>query len=149
MAIPAFRDDGWLPEGHYAATWEEIADALGGSPGSRRRDLLVRLITWRDALRRYGISGLLVLDGSFVSMKERPGDIDAIFVSDVASMDTIATDSDAAALLSYVRLKGSGFGDLFYFAETTVRDFPALCRLDGFDIDTRTGKSKGVLRVKI
>jgi len=46
-------------------------------------------------------------------------------------------------------MKNVGFSDLFYFTETAVRDFPAFCRLDGFDIDSRTGKSKGVLRVRI
>jgi hypothetical protein len=24
VAIPAFREDGWLPEGHWQAAWEEI-----------------------------------------------------------------------------------------------------------------------------
>ena len=149
MAIPEFRDDGWLPEGHWTATWEEIGARFGGEPGSKRRLLMERLREWRTALRGFQISGTLILDGSFVSAKERPGDIDAIFVSDVESMEVIATEPMAAHLLSHVRMKDSGFGDLFYFTETAVHDFPAFCRLDGFDADSRTGKSKGVLRVRI
>jgi hypothetical protein len=149
MAIPEFREDGWLPEGHWPATWEEIEGRLGGEPDSRRKLLLQQLTEWRDALRRFKVAGTLILDGSFVSTKERPGDIDAIFVSDLDSMEVIATDPEAARLLSHGRTKDSGFGDLFYFTETAVRDFPALCRLDGFDMDSRTGKSKGVLKVRI
>lgn len=92
---------------------------------------------------------MLVLDGSFASAKELPGDVDAIFVSDVDSLESISAEPEAANLLSYVRMKELGFGDLFFFTETAVRDFPALCRLDGFDVDSRTGKSKGVLRVRV
>jgi hypothetical protein len=149
VAIPDFREDGWLPEGHWQPTWEEIEARLGGEPGRQRRLLMERLTEWRDSLRGFGISGTLILDGSFASAKERPGDIDAIFVSDVDSMEVIATEPRAARLLSYVHMKDLGFGDLFYFTETAVRDFPIFCRLDGFDIDSRTGKSKGVLRVRI
>ena len=36
MALPAFREDGWLPEGHHAATWQEVALRFGGEPSSRR-----------------------------------------------------------------------------------------------------------------
>lgn len=149
MAIPEFGEDGWLPDGHWAATWEDIQTRFGGEPGGKRRLLMDRLTDWRDSLRGYQISGTLILDGSFVSAKERPGDIDAIFVSDVDSMEVIATEPKAAHRLSHVRMKDSGFGDLFYFTETAVREFPALCRLDGFDVDSRTGTSKGVLRVRI
>jgi hypothetical protein len=24
VALPEFREDGWLPEGHHAVTWEEV-----------------------------------------------------------------------------------------------------------------------------
>jgi len=149
LAIPAFREDGWLPEGHFQATWEETEARFGGEAGSRRRELFERLTGWRDTLRRFRIAGVLVLDGSFASAKELPGDVDAIFVSDVDSLESISAEPEAANLLSYVRMKELGFGDLFFFTETAVRDFPALCRLDGFDVDSRTGKSKGVLRVRV
>jgi hypothetical protein len=36
MALPDFRDDGWLPEGHHTVTWDEVVEMFGGSPGSRR-----------------------------------------------------------------------------------------------------------------
>ncbi len=85
MPIPAFRDDGWLPEGHHAATWDEIADALGGEPGSVRATVLAGLLAWRDAVRAKGLSGLVILDGSFVSAKPNPGDFDLLFLFDEAS----------------------------------------------------------------
>ena len=69
MSLPAFRDDGWLPEGHHAATWEEIAAVFGGSPGSHRAVVFSSLLAWRDAVRGKGMSGLLILNGSFISQK--------------------------------------------------------------------------------
>ena len=40
MAIPAFRDDGWLPDGHHSATWEEVIAVFSGQPGSRREHVM-------------------------------------------------------------------------------------------------------------
>lgn len=82
MPLPEFREDGWLPEGHYGAPWEEVTDRFGGSPGSRRERLLQVLLSWRDEAREKGISGLLLLNGSFISSKEEPGDFDALLVYD-------------------------------------------------------------------
>jgi len=36
MPLPAFRDDGWLPEGHHLAIWEEIIARSGDVPGSQQ-----------------------------------------------------------------------------------------------------------------
>ena len=32
MALPDFRDDGWLPAGHHPTTWEELVVVFGGQP---------------------------------------------------------------------------------------------------------------------
>ena len=149
MAIPAFRDDGWLPEGHHTATWEEIEDAFGGSPGSRRRDLLERLIIWREELRARSVTGILLLDGSFVSAKPVPGDVDALFVIDEKAETTLRNDSDSMELISHSAIKQRSIGDVFCFTETGVRNFPAMCRLDGFDIDKRTKRPKGLIEARI
>ena len=36
MPVPEFRPDGWLPEGHHPATWDEITVRFGGVSGCRR-----------------------------------------------------------------------------------------------------------------
>ncbi len=43
MPIPSFREDGWLPEGHWQANWEEITDVFGDTLGSRRAELMARV----------------------------------------------------------------------------------------------------------
>lgn len=37
MPIPSFRADGWLPDGHHIATWEEIIERFRGEAQSRRK----------------------------------------------------------------------------------------------------------------
>ena len=73
MALPQFREDGWLPAGHHRTTWGEIALRFGGEPGSRRERLFLLLLQWRDAVRAKGMGGLLILNGSFISRKIDPG----------------------------------------------------------------------------
>ncbi len=147
MALPEFRPDGWLPEGHHAATWEEIAMRFGGEPGSRRAGLLASLLAWRDAARAKGLEGLLILDGSFVSDKDMPGDFDGIFVYDEQSVVILAADAEARELLRMTSVKERFGADIFVFSSTAVRDSPAFCRTDGFDLHKITRMPKGVVEV--
>jgi hypothetical protein len=74
--IPEFRDDGYLPEGLYRASEAQVTFRFGGST-SRRRRLALRLRRWVDLARLIHARQLLV-DGSFVTAKEDPNDIDAV-----------------------------------------------------------------------
>ena len=149
MPLPAFRDDGWLPEGHHAATWDEIADTLGGEPGSVRAAVLARLLAWCDAVRAKGLSGLVILDGSFVSAKPNPGDFDLLFLFDEASEVIKAQDAEAAALVDGATCKTRFGGDVFAFGATLARAFPQLVPRDTFDFIKVTKVPKGVLEVQI
>jgi hypothetical protein len=80
---------------------------------------------WRDAARAKGLGGLVVLDGSFISRKDEPGDFDLIFVYDETSRVLLETDSEARSVVDYALCKAKGWGDIFIFAETTVQRFPA------------------------
>lgn len=101
MALPAFREDGWLPAGHYIATWQEIALRFAGETDSRRAILLASLLAWRDAVRAKGMAGLVILDGSFISSKHTPGDFDLVFLYDEASEDLVRKDPEARQLTDY------------------------------------------------
>jgi hypothetical protein len=74
--IPAFRADGYLPEGLYLASEAEITFRFGASTPRRRR-LALRLRRWIELVRQIGGKRLL-LDGSFVTVKDEPNDIDAV-----------------------------------------------------------------------
>lgn len=148
MPIPAFREDGWLPDGHHGADWPEIIAAFGGEAGSRRQQVMAQLLAWRDAMREKGIGGRLVLDGSFTSVNPNPSDFDCVLVYDDSTAALLSKDVEAQELLRYERCKALGF-DVFIFAEATVRKSPQWARLDVFDCDKVTGKRKGVVEVVI
>jgi hypothetical protein len=76
--IPPFRADGYLPEGLYAASEAEVTFRFGSS-SPRRRRLVLRLRRWIELARHVGGRRLLI-DGSFITAKEEPNDIDAVIL---------------------------------------------------------------------
>jgi hypothetical protein len=76
--LPPFRPDGYLPEGVYVCSEAEVIFRFGSS-GRRRRRLVLRLRRWVALGRQVGARRLLV-DGSFVTAKEEPHDIDTVIL---------------------------------------------------------------------
>jgi hypothetical protein len=101
MPLPRFRQDDWLPEGHYQTTWEEIVTVFGGQPGTKRAEVMANLLERRDQARKKGITGQLVLNGSFISVKPHPGDFDVILIADDGVEAILAQDEEARQLVDY------------------------------------------------
>lgn len=76
--IPQFRDDGYLPEGLHFASEADVTFRFGASTRQRRR-LTLRIRNWIELARQIGAKKLLI-DGSFVTKKEDPNDIDAVIL---------------------------------------------------------------------
>ena len=76
--IPQFCDDGYLPEGLHLASEADITFRFGASTRQRRR-LTLHLRRWIELARQIGAKKLLI-DGSFVTKKEDPNDIDAVIL---------------------------------------------------------------------
>lgn len=74
--IPDFQSDGYLPEGLHLATESEVTFRFGAS-SRRRRRLVLRLRRWLALARATRASRFLV-DGSFVTAKLAPNDIDTV-----------------------------------------------------------------------
>jgi hypothetical protein len=74
--LPSFRSDGYLPEGVYLCSEAEVIFRFGSS-SRRRRRLVLRLRRWIELGRQVGARRLLV-DGSFVTAKAKPHDIDSV-----------------------------------------------------------------------
>ncbi len=74
MSIPALQSNGELPPGEHEATLDEIEIVYGKST-IRRKSLMQGL---REAADNFAFSGVTTLwvDGSFVSSKDNPDDID-------------------------------------------------------------------------
>jgi len=76
LRIPDFRPDGYLPDGMYCATEAEVTFRFGRS-SRRRRRLILRVRRWIELSRQVGANRFLI-DGSFVTAKEQPDDVDAV-----------------------------------------------------------------------
>lgn len=82
MTIPPLAGQGgsykYLPPGDHEATLSEVESAFGSS-GFKRRQLMDGLREVATRLWGLGVETIWV-DGSFISSKERPGDVDVIYV---------------------------------------------------------------------
>lgn len=141
--IPDFTALGLLPQGVYPATLEEVAERFGGN--DQRQQLLAGLIEALHLLRAAGCQRIYI-DGSFVTSKELPNDIDVCW--DVEGVDPDALDPVFFNFDNGRAAQKARFGAEFFPAEVpeglTGRTF-----LDFFQIDKQTGEPKGVIKVEL
>lgn len=100
--IPEFRPDGYLPEGIHIANESEVTFRFG-SATPRRRRLVLRLRQWLELARKVKATRLL-LDGSFVTSKAQPDDIDAVVLLPPNFLTQILTGSQPAIELEQMLL---------------------------------------------
>jgi len=141
--IPQLTADGLLPEGVHPATLEELSERFGGN--ERRRQLLRGL---NEALRLLRAAGCrrIYINGSFVTAKERPNDIDVcwdINGVDADALDPVFFDFDNGRAAQKAR-----FGVEFFPAQVpeglTGRTF-----LEFFQTDRETGEPKGIIVLEL
>jgi hypothetical protein len=77
MALPELNDLGYLPPGEHEATWKEVEDAFGWN--FKRKNLLTGLHYVVRSLIDFGVADFFI-DGSFVTSKVRPRDIELVYV---------------------------------------------------------------------
>ena len=81
MPIPALNEHGMLPDGLYECTSEEIRTRFGAFNASDQRPRLFRdFERYITEVRSAGIGKYIVVDGSFVTHKPDPSDIDVLLV---------------------------------------------------------------------
>src|SRR5688572_16803624 len=81
MAIPALTAEGYLPEGVHDCTLDELRGRFGQFQGSDAR------CRWFDRLQSFvrdaaatGFVNSIIVNGSFVTSKDIPNDIDLVLV---------------------------------------------------------------------
>jgi hypothetical protein len=83
MPIPELNDEGLLPCGIHDCTMEEIHEIFGRFMScDRRPKLMAKLSQYVEHVKESGVAKYLIIDGSFVTSKEEPGDIDILMVLD-------------------------------------------------------------------
>ncbi|HEY2411996.1 MAG TPA: hypothetical protein VGI40_07125 [Pirellulaceae bacterium] len=81
MPIPAFTADGFLPEGIHDCTLEELRDRFGQFQRTDRRPrLFERFEAFVREAKKTGFVVAIIVDGSFVTARDAPNDVDVIIV---------------------------------------------------------------------
>lgn len=149
MPIPPFTLKGELPPGIHIADIDEI-EACFGLKTERRRKLMAGL---KEALKllKQGKVSKVYIDGSFVSSKEEPNDVDGCWSSinaDATKLDArfwdFSDESDFQLKRSSLRQE---FGIDFFIAELieghSGEAFPAFIQ------SNRDGLTKGIILVNL
>ena len=81
MAIPDTDQDGFLPAGVHECSLDELEQRFGRFQYSNCRPTwMARLVEFLSEVRSAGMVLCVVVDGSFVSDKAEPNDIDLVLV---------------------------------------------------------------------
>ena len=81
MPIPALNRDGFLPPGIHECSLDEIRPRFGGfQQRDRRPHLFTRLEELVTAMAGSGLFESVLVDGSFVTAKPAPNDVDLLAV---------------------------------------------------------------------
>lgn len=148
MPIPELLPDGLLPDGVHECTLEELIDRFGRFQESDRRPKLAReLATYFAELRSAGIGKYLIVDGSFVTGKPRPSDVDLLLVlkDDVDLAAPVPPFRYNARSRRYVR-KHFPFDFAFgYDGDATSTEYLGLFR----EVKYQPGQVKGYLKVAL
>lgn len=100
--IPGFNDDGQLPAGIHSATLEEIAARFGQEPELRRAQM--ESLRWLvDLAKRVGVQRLIA-NGSFVTDRWEPNDIDCVLLRGPSFPLDESADAELWAGLPFIQM---------------------------------------------
>lgn len=86
--IPDFDENGNLPPGVHWAEWEEFVERFGNN--ERRLYLIQGLKMAMEQLKAAGCRTIYI-NGSFVTIKYKPGDFDACYDNETVDIDNLRT----------------------------------------------------------
>jgi hypothetical protein len=101
--IPDCNDDGYLPAGIHPATLDEIAARFGRE--SELRQAQMESLRWLvDLARRAGVRRIVV-NGSFVTDKLEPNDVDCVLLIGPDLPHDAAAEADLLAGLPFINME--------------------------------------------
>lgn len=101
--IPQFNDDGYLPIGIHAATLEEIAARFGHE--SELRQAQMESLGWLVDLARRAGAQRIVVNGSFVTDKLEPNDVDCVLLIGADFPRNATAEAELLARLPFINLE--------------------------------------------
>jgi hypothetical protein len=116
--LPNYNDEGYLPAGIHRATLDEIAARFGQESELRR--VQMESLRWLvNAARRAGVQRVVV-NGSFVTDKLEPNDIDCVLLIGADFPHDAAAEAELLAGLPFINME---LVDLETFQQFTDRTF--------------------------
>lgn len=146
--LPALDPGGYLPPGIHVATLEQVRQRFGLFRDTDRRPrLFQQLADYVELARSAGCIDYLLIDGSFVTAKPAPEDIDLVAVLD--PQHDLSTDlpPDAYNALSHKRARKMFGLDVFAAPEgsETLRKWTDLFS----QVKGEPNARKGIVRVTV
>lgn len=116
--IPHLNEDGYLPPGIHPATLEEIAARFGQE--SELRQAQMESLRWLiDLAQRAGVQRIVV-NGSFVTDKLEPNDVDCVLLIESNFPQDAVAEAELLAGLPFINLE---LVDAEGFQQFTERTF--------------------------
>ncbi len=103
MKIPALQTDGLLPPGLYLAGLQEIEERFGKS--TRKRAMLYSRLKMFVILAQHCGASRVFVNGSFVTQKPEPGDIDVVIWLGKEFLQMLLEKDSQALLLQQMFLR--------------------------------------------
>jgi hypothetical protein len=116
--IPNCDDNGYLPAGIHCATMEEIAIRFGQQSELRRSQM--ESLRWLVDLARRAGAQRIVVNGSFVTEKLEPNDVDCVLLIGADFPRDAVAEAELLAGLPFMNLE---LVDLEGFKQLTERTF--------------------------
>jgi hypothetical protein len=116
--IPDCNDDGYLPTGIHPATLDEIADRFGQE--SELRQAQMESVRWLVELAQQAGVRRIVVNGSFVTDKLEPNDVDCVLLIGPDFPKDAAAEAELLAGLPFINME---LVDLEAFQQFTERTY--------------------------
>ena len=146
--IPPLNEHGCLPEGIHDCTMDEAAARFGEFQISDRRPRLwVRFTEFMGEVKACDLMEAVLLDGSFVTAKPDPNDIDLVLVVS-ANYDFSADFQPSEYNVLSKRRVNRRFGFDLLVARADSEEYR---RYVGFfqQVRLEPGRKKGILRIRL
>ncbi len=142
--IPDFNKYGLLPKGVHWASLDEIKDKLSFSD---KRIFLIEGL--EKAIKSFKGAGCkaMYIDGSFVTSKDEPGDIDVCY--DFIEMDPTKLDPVLLNFDNERAAQKAKYGCEFFMSHWVAMEPPPIIFLDFFQVHKETGRQKGIIGIKL
>lgn len=101
--IPAFGEHGYLPPGLHRATMEEIAIRFG-QQSEMRRVQMESLIWLVELAQRSGVQRIVV-NGSFVTDKLEPNDVDCVLLVEAGFPSDKSAEDEMLSGLPFINME--------------------------------------------